>query len=104
MSAKNVNSDTFNDIVLKSDTPVLVDFWADWCGPCRMMSPVLEEISTSSKEFKVCKVNVDEEEDLADRFEISSIPCLVVFKNGAEAKRSTGVIPKDAVLELVRSV
>lgn len=103
MAAIELTAANFEQEVLKSEVPVLVDFWASWCGPCRMLSPVVEEISEQSQGFKVGKVNVDDESELAEQFGISSIPCLIVFKNGAEAKRSVGVIPKDAVLDLVKN-
>ena len=104
MSAIKLTANNFSDEVLLSGEPVLVDFWAEWCGPCRMLSPVVEEIAESAQGFKVGKVNVDEEFELAERYGISSIPCLIVFNGGKEAKRSVGVIPKDAVLDLVKNV
>ncbi len=103
MAAIELTMDNFEKEVLQSDIPVLVDFWAIWCGPCKMLSPVVDEIGESAEGFKVGKVNVDEEPDLAERFGISSIPCLIVFKGGREAKRSIGVIPKQAVLDLVKN-
>ena len=104
MSAIKLTANNFSDEVLLSGEPVLVDFWAEWCGPCRMLSPVVEEIAESAQGFKVGKVNVDEEFELAERYGISSIPCLIVFNGGKETKRSVGVIPKDAVLDLVKNV
>lgn len=101
MAAIVLNESNFEEEVLKSDVPVLVDFWASWCGPCKMLSPVVEEISEDADGFKVGKVNVDDEMDLASQFGISSIPCLIVFKNGEEAARSVGVIPKDQILVLI---
>ncbi len=101
MAAIVLNESNFEEEVLKSDVPVLVDFWASWCGPCKMLSPVVEEISEDADGFKVGKVNVDDEMDLASQFGISSIPCLIVFKNGEEAARSVGVIPKDQILALI---
>lgn len=103
MSAIELTSANFSSEVLNSDKPVLVDFWAVWCGPCRMLSPVVHEIGNETNEFKVGTVNVDDEPELAEEFGISSIPCLIVFKNGKEAARSVGVIPKDAVINLVQN-
>ncbi len=102
MAAIALNADNFENEVLKSDIPVLVDFWAPWCGPCKMLSPVVEQISEEVSDFKVCSVNTDDEMDLSEQFGISSIPCLIVFKGGAEAARSVGVIPKERILSLVR--
>ncbi len=104
MSAIVLNNENFNSEVLMSGEPVLVDFWAEWCGPCRMLSPVVEEVAEDAQGFKVGKVNVDAAPDLADRFGISSIPCLIVFSGGKEVKRSVGVIPKDDVINLVKGV
>ena len=104
MAVIELTMENFEKEVLHSDVPVLVDFWAIWCGPCRMLSPVVDEVSEGAEGFKVGKVNVDEQPELAERFGISSIPCLIVFKGGSEAKRSVGVIPKAAVLDLVKNV
>ena len=98
-----LNKENFEQEVLKSDKPVLVDFCAAWCGPCQMLSPVVDEIAKETTEFKVGKINVDEQMDLAQKYGIVSIPCLIVFKDGKEAKRHTGVIPKNQVLELVQN-
>ncbi len=102
MAVVVLNENNFEEEVLKSDIPVLVDFWASWCGPCRMLSPVVEQISGEVTDFKVASVNADDEMELAERYGISSIPCLIVFRNGEEAARSVGVIPKDKILSLVR--
>ena len=103
MAVIEITKDNFDEFVGASDVPVLVDFWASWCGPCRMLSPIVDAVSEEAEGFKVGKINVDDEEELAARFNISSIPCLILFKNGEEFKRSVGMIPKDRVLELARS-
>ena len=102
MAAVKVTADTFEQEVLKSEVPVLVDFWAPWCGPCKMLSPVVEQLADEADGVKVASVNVDDEMDLAEQFGISAIPCLVVFENGQEVRRSTGVIPKEQILNLIR--
>ena len=89
-----LTKENFAQEVLQSDKPVLVDFWATWCGPCRMMAPVVEELDAEHPEYKFGKVNVDEEMDLAMRFGVSSIPTLILFKNGEAVKTSVGFVPK----------
>lgn len=90
------------DLARNSDKTVLIDFYADWCGPCRMVSPIIEEISDEEPELLVCKVNVDEEPELAGEFDISSIPALIVMKNGEIAERSVGARPKAKILDMVK--
>lgn len=102
MAAEKLSGSDFEAKVLRSDLPVLVDFWADWCGPCKMLSPVVAEIAEEAKDFKVYAVNVDEEPELASRYGIRSIPSLLVFKNGEIAKQSVGVIPKEQIIELLK--
>lgn len=102
MAVLHVNKDNFQQEVLESSKPVLLDFWAAWCMPCRMLSPILDEIAEETDEFKICKINVDEEGDLALQYKVMSIPTLVVMKNGEEVNRSLGVIPKDDVLDLMK--
>ncbi len=101
MSTIKINKDNFTKEVLNSEKPVLVDFWASWCGPCKMLSPVLDKIANEHPEIKVCKVNVDEEESLSEKFNVMSIPTLLVFKNGTLAKQSVGVIPEKTILSMI---
>ena len=97
-----LTSDNFKTEVLESNIPVLVDFWATWCGPCMMLAPVIEEIANESGgKYKVGKVNVDDEPLLAGLYGINVIPTLIVFKNGEAVKSSSGVIPKAKILELI---
>ena len=101
MSAIQVNKDNFQEVVLNSDKPVLVDFWASWCGPCRMVAPVLEEIANERSDVKVCKINVDEEPELAGRYNVMSIPTLLVVKEGQVVNQAVGARPKRQILSLL---
>ena len=101
MSAININKDNFQEEVLNSDKPVLLDFWAPWCGPFRMVAPIVEEIAGERPDIKVGKVNVDEEQDLARQFGVISIPTLVVVKNGEVVNQSVGARPKNQILALL---
>lgn len=101
MSAIKITDKNFNSEVINSEKPVLIDFWASWCGPCRMMSPVVDEIASERGDIKVCKVNVDEESALASQFGIMSIPTIVAIKNGKVTGSLVGVRPKQHILELV---
>ena len=101
MSAVNINKANFLSEVIYSDKPVLMDFWAPWCGPCRMVGPVVEEISRERSDIKVCKVNVDEQPELAGQFGVMSIPTLVVMKNGKIVNQSIGAKPKNAILAML---
>jgi thioredoxin 1 len=100
--AINLKKENFNDEVMKTDKPVLIDFWASWCNPCRMLSPIIDELSGETNEkFKVAKVNVDEQPELAAQFKVMSIPTLVVMKDGKVIKQSVGVKSKAAILEML---
>lgn len=101
MSAIKVNKDNFNEEVLRSDKPVLLDFWASWCGPCRMVGPILDEIAEEREDIKVCKINVDEEPELASEYQIMSIPSLMVMKDGKIVSRSVGAKPKAQILAML---
>ena len=102
MEILRVTSQNFEEEVLKSDKTVLVDFYADWCGPCKMLSPIVDEVAKEMSEIKVVKVNVDEAQDLAMNYQVMSIPTLVVIKDGKEAKRSVGLIDKSEIKNLVK--
>lgn len=96
----SVNVDSFDETISGATTPILVDFWAEWCGPCKMIAPVLDEISSENPDkIKIVKLNVDENPDLARRFEVMSIPTLIVFKDGEVAKRLVGAKNKAGLLD-----
>ena len=101
MSAMNINKNNFHEEVMNSEKPVLIDFWAPWCGPCRMVVPIIDEIAAEHPEYKVVKVNVDEEVELASQFGVASIPTLVVMQNGMEVERSVGARPKNQILDML---
>lgn len=101
MAELTITQSNFQKEILESDKPALVDFWATWCGPCRMLGPVISEIAEEHPEIKVGKVNVDDEPDLATRFGIMSIPFVAVFKNGKLTASSVGVQPKESILDLL---
>ena len=101
MSAININKNNFQNEVLNSDKPVLLDFWAPWCAPCRMVVPIIEEIAGERPDIRVGKINVDEQPELASEFSIMSIPTLVVMKNGKIVQQVSGARPKNAILEML---
>lgn len=97
-----ITKDNFEKEIVKADKPVLVDFWASWCGPCRMLSPTIDEIAEEHPEIKVCKINIDDEAELAIRHGVMSVPTLMIFKNGEIAQTAVGVRPKDEILDLFK--
>ena len=101
MKVLHINKDNFHTEVLDSEKPVLLDFFADWCGPCRMVGPILEEIAEEREDIKVCKVNIDEQPELAHRYRIMTIPTLMVLKNGKIVEQSVGAKPKHQILAMV---
>ena len=102
MSAVHINKQNFQEEVIQSDKPVLLDFWAPWCGPCRMVGPILDEIARERSDIKVAKINVDEESELAMQFRVMSIPTLVVMKNGQVVSQSAGARPKSQILAMLK--
>ena len=102
MSAHIITNENYAQEVLNSDKPVLLDFWAPWCAPCRMVLPIVEEIAGERSDIKVGKVNVDEQMALARQFKVMSIPTLVVMRNGQVMKKTTGALPKEEILELLK--
>ena len=101
MSVITINKNNFREEVLCSDKPVLLDFWASWCGPCRMVSPIVDEIAAERSDIKVVKINVDEQPELAGQFQIISIPTLVVVKDGRIVNQAVGARPKAQILAML---
>lgn len=103
MSVLHVTAENFEQEVLKSDKTVLLDFWADWCGPCKMLMPIIEDVASEVADAKICKINVDEEPDLASKYKIMSIPTLMVVKNGEVVKTEVGVQSKSKIKEMLEA-
>lgn len=101
MAVVKLTAENFEKEVLQSEKPVLVDFYADWCGPCQMMGPVVEEISNEVNDAKICKINIDEQMSIAQKYGVMSIPTFIVFKNGDVADKKMGAMPKSAVLSML---
>ena len=101
MKVLHINKDNFHKEVLNSEKPVLLDFFASWCGPCRMVGPILDEIAEEREDIKVCKVNIDEQPELAHRYRIMTIPTLMVLKDGNIVEQSVGAQPKHQILAMV---
>lgn len=101
MSAVVITKENFENEVMKSEKPVLIDFWASWCGPCRMVSPIIDEIADERTDIKVGKVNVDEQQELAAQFNVMSIPTIVVVKDGKAVNQSVGARPKEDILAML---
>lgn len=102
MSVVTVTKQNFQKEILESNQTVLVDFWAGWCGPCKMLSPIIDEIANENPDIKVCKINIDEEMELSQEYKVMSIPTVMVFKNGKAVDTSVGFKPKDAILSMIK--
>ncbi len=102
MAAIKITKQNFEQEVLQSDQPVLVDFWAEWCAPCKMLLPVIEQLAEEVTDAKICKVNVDNDPELARQFKVMTIPTLLLFKNGEVVQQSIGVKPKEEILEMLK--
>ena len=101
MSVLMITNDNFDEEVIKSDKPVLLDFWASWCGPCRMVSPVVDRIAEDRDDINVGKINIDEQPELATQFEITSIPTLMIIKDGKVTNKAVGALPREAIEALI---
>lgn len=101
MAVLTITKDNFESEVLKSEKPVLVDFWAAWCGPCKMVSPVIDEIAEERDDILVGKINIDEQMELAQKYGVMSIPTMIVFKNGEVANKNVGAIPKENIIAML---
>lgn len=100
MRALNITTNNFNAEIMNSDKPVLIDFFATWCGPCKMVSPIVDQIAEENADIKVCKINIDEQSELASAFGVMSIPTLVALKDGKEITRTVGAVPKSNILKM----
>ncbi len=101
MSILKITKENFDELVLQNEKPVLIDFYADWCGPCKLVGPIVEEIATEHPEIAVGKINVDQDPDLAIRFQVMSIPTLMVFKNGEVTNKTLGFQPKEGIIKML---
>ena len=102
MAVIKLTKDNFDQEVMQSDKPVLIDFYADWCGPCKMMGPVVEEVAAEMSDVKVCKINIDEEMAVAQKYGVMSIPTFIAFKNGEIAGKQIGAVPKSKLQDMIR--
>jgi len=102
MAVTMLTSENFDEVVMKNDKPVLIDFYADWCGPCRMVSPIVDKLAEEHPEYTFCKVNVDEASDLALKYEVLNIPSLVTMNKGVFVEKSVGAVPESEILELLQ--
>lgn len=100
MTALNITTNNFNAEIMNSDKPVLIDFFATWCGPCKMVSPIVDQIAEENADIKVCKINIDKQSELASAFGVMSIPTLVALKDGKEITRTVGAVPKSNILKM----
>ena len=100
MTALNITTNNFNAEIMNSDKPVLIDFFATWCGPCKMVSPIVDQLAEENADIKVCKINIDEQSELASAFGVMSIPTLVALKDGKEITRTVGAVPKSNILKM----
>ena len=100
MTALNITTNNFNAEIMNSDKPVLIDFFATWCGPCKMVSPIVDQIAEENADIKVCKINIDEQSELASAFGVMSIPTLIALKDGKEITRTVGAVPKSNILKM----
>ena len=102
MAVVTITNENFEDEVLAAKVPVILDFWAEWCGPCKMMAPIVEALSEELSDVKVCHINIDENIDIAQKYRVMSIPTFIAFKGGEENGRQIGAIPKTALVDLVK--